>query len=61
MQRVQSIKFVKVVNNYVMHVGINGHTQFVHALVIAVHDATAAWHASVECNEQLAACCDVEH
>ena len=44
-----------------MHIGVNGHAQFVHALVVAVHHATTAWHAGVERNEQLATCCNVEH
>ena len=44
-----------------MHIGINCHTQFIHALVVAVHHATAARYTGIQCNEQLAASCNVEH
>ena len=47
MQGIQTIEFVKVVNNNVMHIGINCHAQFIHALVVAVHHATAARYTGI--------------
>ena len=47
MQCVQAIKFVETVDNNVMHIGIDRHAQFVHALVIAVHHATATGNTSL--------------